>query len=188
VGLGTAQRTATSTEQCPWCTTTTRGALYLILTSPWTFANTAPPARHCQGLVGLPAQVVPPFRYPHSSSDPSLPPSGPVNGQYRRYACRIPLDLRPPTTSPPTSRPSPSLSPVPPSAHAMSPSQTKSVGGSIRRSSYSPITERTSLWSAVPLPQLSVTRPRMDRLVSTSIETFSTTSCVALNPTSVPQS
>jgi hypothetical protein len=34
VGLCTAQRTATSTEQCPWCPTTTRCALYLILASP----------------------------------------------------------------------------------------------------------------------------------------------------------
>jgi hypothetical protein len=84
---------------------------------------------------------------------------------------RMPLGLRPrpPTMSPPTLRTSPRLSPVPPSAHTMSPSQRKSVAASIRRTSFSSVTERTSLWSGVPLPPVSATRLRMGRLVSTTI-------------------
>ena len=99
--------------------------------------------------------VPPPFQhYPHTSSDPSLPPSSPICGRYRN-----PFDISPPPTimsPPPTLRPSPPLSPVP------SPSQTESVVGSIHRTSLSPITERTSPSSTVPPPP-PFGRPRTGR-------------------------
>ena len=75
--------------------------LYLIFHIPWTSA------------AGMAPLVHPPFQhYPHTVSDPSLPPSSPICGQYRN-----PFDISSPPTimlPPPTLRPSPPLSPVRP--------------------------------------------------------------------------
>jgi hypothetical protein len=106
--------------------------------------------------------------------------------------CHMPYDLRPrpPTMSPPTLRPSPPMSPVPPSAPAMSPSQTESVVGSIRRTSLSSITERTSPSSTVPLPP-SVRPHARERTVSINIlnrDIFPRPLASILNPPTVPKS
>jgi hypothetical protein len=130
--------------------------------------------------------VPPPFNYPHLDSEPSLPPSSPVS---RRYGCYMPFDSpRPATMSPPLLRPTPPMSP-PPSAPTMSPSQTESVVGSMHRRRLSTITERTSPSSAIPPPPAFGRTPANGPSPSTSsIETFSTPSCVILNPPTVPQS
>jgi hypothetical protein len=127
-----------------------------------------------------------PYPYPPTVSDPSLPPSSPVNGRYR-----MPFDMSPPspTMSAPTLRPSPPLTPVPATPPTRSPSQTESVVGSMRRTPLSPITERTSQSSAVPPPPPFGRTPAIGPSPSTSsIGTFSTPSHVALNPPNVPQS
>ena len=123
----------------------------------------------------------PRFHYPYTVSDPSLPTSCPICGRYHN-----PFG---PTKSPPTLQPSPPLSLVPVSPPTLSPSQTESVVGSMRRTSLSPITERTSQSSAVPPPPAFGRTPVNGPLPSTSsTETFSTPSLVVLNPQGVPPS
>ena len=127
----------------------------------------------------------PPFPYASTVSDPSLPPSSPINGAFR-MAFDGP---RSPAMSAPTLRPSPPLTPVPATPPTLSPSQTESVVGSMRRTPLSPITERTSQSSAVPPPPPFGRTPANGPSPSTSsIGTFSTPSHVALNPPNVPQS
>ncbi|KAF8257945.1 hypothetical protein EI94DRAFT_1791385 [Lactarius quietus] len=131
----------------------------------------------------------PPFHYAPTVSDQSLPPSSPVpgGGQYRPFMspCRSPS----PSMTPPILRPSSPLTPVPHSPPTLSCSRTESVVGSIRRTSLSPITERTSPSSAVPPPPAFGRTPANGPSPSTSsVETFSTPSHVMLNPPSVPQS
>ena len=119
--------------------------------------------------------------YPHTASDPSLPLSSSIWGRYRY---RTPFDISPPPTImslPPTLCPSPPLSPV------QSPSQTESVVGSLRGTSLSPITERTSPSSTVPPPPAFGRAPANGPLPSTSsIDTLSTPSRSRV-PTVVPQ-
>jgi hypothetical protein len=82
--------------------------------------------------------------------------------------------------------PSPPLRPVPPLVLTISPSQTKSVVGSIRRILFAPITEPTPPSSAMPSsPAFGRTPPDGPSTLTSSIETFSMPSRVVLNPPSV---
>ncbi len=130
---------------------------------------------------------VPPVHYARTASDPSLPPT--PTPESSPYVCRLPFDLRSPSLSLPNLHPSPPLGPIPPPRPTSTPSQTESVVGSMRRTSLSPITERTSQSSAVPPPPAFGRTPANGPSPSTSsIETFSTPSGVTLMPPAVPQS
>ncbi|KAI9442759.1 hypothetical protein H4582DRAFT_1930758 [Lactarius indigo] len=126
-----------------------------------------------------------PVPYPPTASDPSPPPTPTPDGS--PYVSRLPFDI--PSSSLPAV-PSPPLGPIPPPRPILTPSQTESVVGSIRRTSLSPITERTSQSSAIPPPPTFGRAPANGPSPSTSsIETFSTPSGIVLNhPPAVPPS
>ncbi|KAI9453147.1 hypothetical protein BJY52DRAFT_861579 [Lactarius psammicola] len=135
----------------------------------------------CPGPYPYPAPPV--VNYPPTASDPSLPPTPTPEGS--PYGYRI----HSPSLSLPIVQPPPPLGTVPPPRPSSSPSQTESVVGSMRRTPLSPITERTSQSSAVPLPPAFGRTPANGPSPSTSsIETFSTPSCIMMNPPAVPPS